>query len=163
MTGTLITVLFLMNIMFAFVVLLLFMRQNRLMEIEKRQKHMLEESEQVMYALLEEIKEENERLLRNMTEKQEEALTKREYTPEALIEEIYPNQKSTEPLMEQLELDEIPVKKEPVDLEDPEPPRELLPIKEQVNLLASQGLSVTQIAKKLNKGKTEIELLIKFQ
>ena len=32
----------------------------------------------------------------------------------------------------------------------------------QVKILQNQGLSTAEIAKKLNKGKTEIELLLKF-
>ncbi|MFJ7747072.1 DUF6115 domain-containing protein [Peribacillus sp. NPDC097295] len=40
---------------------------------------------------------------------------------------------------------------------------EELSLNEQVNYLAEQGLSIEEIAKKLNRGQTEIELLIKFQ
>ncbi|VEF48383.1 coupling factor for flagellin transcription and translation [Bacillus freudenreichii] len=164
MTGSLISVLFLMNVLFAFSLILLYMRQNRLLEIEKRQKLLLEESEQVMSALLEEIKEENERLLRTMNESREEAITKGKLFPEALMEELE-HEQIGEPLkilknMDQADLSGASVAE---DLKGSESALESLPLKEQVDLLASQGLSVTQIAKKLHKGKTEIELLMKFQ
>src|SRR5690606_23410634 len=60
-----------MNILLAFALLILYMRQNKLVEIEKRQKLALEEAEQVMAALLEEIKEENERLITRIKESRE--------------------------------------------------------------------------------------------
>ena len=42
-------------------------------------------------------------------------------------------------------------------------PLEELSINEQVDYLAEQGLSIEEIARKLNRGQTEIELLLKFQ
>ncbi|RST75504.1 hypothetical protein D4T97_009730 [Siminovitchia acidinfaciens] len=153
-----------MNVLFAFSLLLLYMRQNRLLEIEKRQKLLLEESEQVMSALLEEIKEENERLLRTLNESREEAITKGKVVPEALMEELE-HEQIGEPLNILKNMDQADPSGDSVaeELKGSESALESLPLREQVDLLASQGLSVTQIAKKLHKGKTEIELLMKFQ
>lgn len=162
MTGTLIFILFLLNILFAFALLLLYMRQNRLMDIEKSQKLMLEESEQVMAALLEEMKEENERLLSFVTENK--AIEDRP-TVNNIIEEMKP-----EPGVAVQENDPDGKKPwEPSDHHVPEVSQESdqvsgsMTLREQVEILASQGLTITEIARKLNKGKTEIELLMKFQ
>ncbi|MBM6618417.1 hypothetical protein [Bacillus suaedaesalsae] len=46
--------------------------------------------------------------------------------------------------------------------EPKEPPFESLPLNVQVQLLSKEGLTVEEIAKRLNKGKTEIELFLKF-
>lgn len=46
--------------------------------------------------------------------------------------------------------------------ESKEPPFESLPIGTQVKILSEEGLSVEEIAKKLSKGRTEIELFLKF-
>ncbi|KAA0547910.1 hypothetical protein FZW96_09215 [Bacillus sp. BGMRC 2118] len=42
------------------------------------------------------------------------------------------------------------------------PPFESLPLNVQVQILSKEGLTVEEIAKRLNKGKTEIELFLKF-
>lgn len=162
MTGTLIFILFLLNILFAFALLLLFMRQNRLMDIEKRQKLMLEESEQVMAALLEEMKEENERLLDLVTENK--ALEDRPLA-NMIIEEMNPQPDAAVQQNDSEEKKPL----EPSDHDVPEASQESdevsgsMTLREQVEILAAQGLTITEIARKLNKGKTEIELLMKFQ
>lgn len=56
-----------------------------------------------------------------------------------------------------------PKKEEKKLIDEPnEPPFESLPIGTQVKILSEEGLSVEEIAKKLNKGRTEIELFLKF-
>lgn len=164
MTGTLIFFLFLLNILLAFALLLLYMRQNRLMDMEKRQKLLLEESEQVMAALLEEMKEENERLLSRMNEKE----AKNDKAPGEIID-ILIEEEHFKPIFEEpIEIPEndsvesesmvsASESKEYVKTDEP------ISLKEQVEHLARQGLTVTEIARKLHKGKTEIELLMKFQ
>lgn len=163
MTGTLIFILFLINVLLAFALLLLYMRQNKLMGIEKRQQLVLKESEQVMASLLEEIKDENEKLLSRLMASRETE----DKTTDAMIADI---------IMEEKDL--VPVDEEPQDVQEEVKPLESkqdpqsdasddatdpLPLREQVKLLAEQGLTVTDIARKLNKGKTEIELLMKFR
>ncbi|WP_144461066.1 Swarming motility protein SwrB [Siminovitchia fortis] len=162
MTGTLIFILFLMNILLAFALLILYMRQNKLVEIEKRQKLALEEAEQVMAALLEEIKEENERLITRIKESRE--------TEDKMAADIIMEKKDSVPAAEEHQV----VQEAEGSLEPTEEPASVqssasgeaedpMPLREQVELLAEQGLTVTDIARKLNKGKTEIELLMKFK
>ncbi len=159
MTGTLIFILFLMNILLALALLLLYLRQNKLLEIEKRQKLVLDESEQLMATLLEEIKEENEKLLSRMNDRGE-----KEKTENAMVEE-----KSLLPMEDELkDLQSFDPKKPPVTSQTNESNESdegavPLSLREQAKVLAEQGMTVTEIARKLNKGKTEIELLLKFQ
>ncbi len=163
MTGTLIFILFLINVLLAFALLLLYMRQNKLMGMEKRQQLVLKESEQVMASLLEEIKDENEKFLSRLMESRE---TEDKNTDAMIADNI----------MEEKDL--VPVDEEPQDVQEEVKPLEpkqdpqsdasdnatvQLPLREQVELLTEQGLTVTDIARKLNKGKTEIELLMKFR
>lgn len=166
MTGTLIFILFLMNILLAFALLILYMRQNKLVEIEKRQKLALEEAEQVMAALLEEIKEENERLITRIKESRETE----DKMADAMAADIIMEKKDSVPAAEEHQV----VQEAEGSLEPTEEPASVqssasgeaddpMPLREQVELLAEQGLTVTDIARKLNKGKTEIELLMKFK
>ncbi len=165
MTGTLIFILFLINVLLAFALLLLYMRQNKLMGIEKRQQLVLKESEQVMASLLEEIKDENEKLLSRLMESREtEDKTTDAITANIIMEEkkLVPATEEHQDVQEEarpLESKQDPQSKSDVS-DDATGPQ---PLREQVELLAEQGLTVTDIARKLNKGKTEIELLMKFR
>ncbi|GIN94708.1 swarming motility protein SwrB [Siminovitchia terrae] len=162
-TGTLVFILFLINVLLAFALLLLYMRQNKLMGIEKRQQLVLKESEQVMASLLEEIKDENEKLLSRLMESRETE----DKTTAAIAANIIMEEKKLVPATEEhqdvqeearpLESKQDPLSDVSDDATDPQP------LREQVKLLAEQGLTVTDIARKLNKGKTEIELLMKFR
>ncbi|MBD8004038.1 hypothetical protein [Bacillus norwichensis] len=156
-TGTLIFILFLINVLLAFALLLLYMRQNKLMGIEKRQLLVLKESEQVMASLLEEIKDENEKLLSRLMESREtEDTTMDAITANSIMEE-----KQFVPTTEKHQQETVkPLDPQGAVSDDAVDP---MPLREQVELLTEQGLTVTDIARKLNKGKTEIELLLKFQ
>ncbi|MFD1705902.1 hypothetical protein ACFSCZ_03940 [Siminovitchia sediminis] len=162
MTGTLIFILFLLNILLVFAVVLLYMRQNRLVEMEQRQQQLLEESEHAMAALLEEIKDENENLIRRLyglndhlasTEQQgdeRKSETGSVVEPEAEESPLQPPENIETPFVEV------------VLSGDKEKPEEI-PLRDQVEMLAKEGWSISEIAKKLRKGKTEIELLMKLQ
>ena len=65
MSGIFMFILFLLNILTIFAVIVLFLRQNRFIQAEKDQKAMMAEMEELMSGYMMEMKEENEALLEN--------------------------------------------------------------------------------------------------
>ena len=63
MTGIFMFILFLLNIITIFAVIVLYLRQNRFIQAEKDQKAMMAEMEALMSGYIMEMKEENEALL----------------------------------------------------------------------------------------------------
>ena len=192
-------------------IIVLYLRQNRLYEVEKKQEQLAGEMEELFSAYLIEMREENERFFKKVKEMQfnktEDSLQKEESIgnesqkihttfresdnssfkhKESMISEE-PSQyrkgnlyqvaqayKNSYKPQEDAGQDpnsnsSFPQKEEPKEkiIEEPhltnkEGDAPNSPIFEAL-LLKKQGLSITEIAKKMNKGKTEIELLLKFQ
>lgn len=205
MTTFLLIISLLLNGIAIFSVIVLFLRQNRLLEVENRQEKMMKDMEEIISSYLYEMKEENEAFIqrfqksahineRQLAKQDHAALppnegTKRqslqgeskiteEWTEKAagafkqqavkayqsnaaenknkeVIPELpddgkdHPQSASSEPDLEAA----------PKDSPD-EIYRDLFV--NQVMILKQQGHSVETIARKLHKGKTEIELLLKF-
>ena len=63
MSGIFMFILFLLNIVTIFAVIVLYLRQNRFIQAEKDQKAMMAEMEELMSGYIMEMKEENEALL----------------------------------------------------------------------------------------------------
>src|SRR5699024_3873754 len=70
MISTLIIILFLLNCVTIFAVILIYMRQNRLMELEKQQSKNYLESQELLSSFLFELKEENERFAKLLNEQE---------------------------------------------------------------------------------------------
>lgn len=211
MSGIFMFILFLLNIITIFAVIVLFLRQNRFMQVEKNQKTMMAEMEELMSGYIMEMKEENEALLEKLSIKNQSSIMNDvEKGPSILNEmndfikelpnmeeqnhphltystknqavEAYKNQSITK---QQLKVESIPLDEDRLEvsidseiqgnntekatfvktlqttlngqsLQEPT-------LHEQVNLFAMQGLSAEEIAQKLKCGKTEVELLLKFQ
>ena len=62
-------ILFLLNILTIFAVIVLFLRQNRFIQVEKDQKAMVTEMEELMSGYIMEMKEENEALVEKLADK----------------------------------------------------------------------------------------------
>lgn len=177
MTSALIFLLFILNAVLIFTVILLYMRQNRLMEMEKAQQKVQAETEELMTSFLLEIKEENQLFMSKLDDlrKSQQAKGKESSTIEK--EEIVGREKQ--------KIDELPTVEtknfvrmqaekayhvssaEQSGIKDSEEDSENL---SQINLFADQvqslhakGLSVEDIAQRLNKGKTEVSLALKFK
>ena len=71
MTGIFMFILFLLNIITIFAVIVLFLRQNRFIQAEKDQKAMVAEMEELMSGYMMEMKEENEALLEKLMNKKQ--------------------------------------------------------------------------------------------
>jgi hypothetical protein len=160
------TILFLICFMLIFIlfylVIILFQKVTRINEIEKKQSEVLKEIEDVLTSYIMEIKEENDTFLMKMVNtSQAEPITDREKDMENSTISIRENEISDEDLKELLPLaknEEIltsTIINEKLDTNES--------LLSKVVSLDQQGMSVEDIAKKLNKGKTEIELLLKFR
>ena len=132
----------------------------------------MKEMDQSVLAYLQEIKEENDRLINQLNQRyapQSETLDKRLPTEET--KEKSGTEKPVEP---KPIVPSVPVHhalrsyKKTAGTENKEPPinheKEVRPLddRERARQLYAEGKSVTDIAREMEKGKTEIELLLKF-
>ncbi|WP_404409208.1 DUF6115 domain-containing protein [Jeotgalibacillus malaysiensis] len=125
---------------------LLFLRQNRLISKEVQHEKTLNEIEQTFTGYLLEMKEENEQFLNQF-----EKLSKTKPDEE---EAEKPPQEPVVSLKTARNLASAAYKK-------PQTSRQLS-VKEQAISMIDQGYSIEEIAKELKKGKTEVELMLKF-
>ncbi|MGE7877080.1 hypothetical protein [Peribacillus muralis] len=200
--------LFVLNICSIFAIIILYLRQNRLGKLEKDQKAIISEMEQLLSGYLMEMKEDSEALIKAFTEpaamskhpvqKERDGLAKepvgeKETKQEQALPEEYNVENWASTKRQALDA----YKNMPANHED-----KLLPLKiedkvelssaahstttegkqavkgfpdllksslqepslnEQVDELVAQGHSLEEIAKKLGRGQTEIELLLKFR
>ncbi len=143
------TICFILHLFAFFWIFLLSMRLKRSNEIEKRQAEIQKEIEDLFQSYLLEMKEENEKLL-NLIDKSNSTLTP---TP------VVKREKVTQQLYQTQE------KPKPKEYTPPMPTaqdRFEQSLNSKVVLLHKQGFKTEEIAQKLNKGKTEIELILKF-
>jgi hypothetical protein len=189
------------NILAFLAIINLYLRQNRFIQLEKKQEKMMQELEEVMSTFMLEIKEENEQFMNRLqqigTHKDDEEKKsgetsepnsskhhiKRKQTEHAFKigkaasfqavkaykKNVYDSQKPIKkgksiPLTDDsFEIasandDRFLDKNQEIDQKDDDVKSLLY----EAILLQKKGLSLEDIAKKLNKGKTEIELLLKF-
>lgn len=198
MTTGIIFVLFIIQLITIFFIILLNGRISKFKDLEIRQNQLIREMDDAISLYLLEMKEENDRLISELQqmkstvkvtqvttpptikevelsqveqlvkmEKQQESqrtdelknLEKRQFVPKTTATNAYIKQKS------QLAVNPLEMEHEhqPMDEEmiEKTPPKERT-YEEQVIAYYNEGKSIENIAKIMNKGKTEIELLIKF-
>lgn len=150
-----------------FLIILLNMKVSKFKDIEARQAQVIREMDDAIGMYLMDMKEENDRLIRELSQiepmelrstfiKEQKVNTERVMPPKTIVPislaaNVYNKQK---PLMAEVQ----PIEK----VEDTVVEKQLAPFEQQVLQLHAQGLSIKDIAKQTQKGKTEIELLIKF-
>ncbi|KYD29561.1 hypothetical protein [Parageobacillus toebii] len=154
MIAFLLVVSFILHALSLFVIILLYLQLSKVKETEKRQQQMAEEIEQTFSAYLLEWKEENERFLKELTDmltnrtkadrKQSSSKADATSTKEEALPNYFPN------------VDDV---KDIVDIRHQAMPS----LVEEAWQLFEQGKTIEEIAKILKKGKTEIELLLKFR
>ncbi|QSB48190.1 hypothetical protein [Parageobacillus toebii] len=153
MIAFLLVVSFILHALSLFVIILLYLQLSKVKETEKRQQQMAEEMEQTFSAYLLEWKEENERFLKELSDmltnrtkadrKQSPSKADATSTKEEALPNYFPN------------VDDV---KDIVDIRHQAMPS----LVEEAWQLFEQGKTIEEIAKILKKGKTEIELLLKF-
>lgn len=185
LTGLLIFFLFMLNILLILAIILLYLRQNRFIEIEGKQRKIQEESEEILTAFILEIKEENEQFIEKINkmqqtinslqlkeqkpsqseenshfpisdkqnDQQDRSLTPKAYS-RLLASQTYKNDVYQVRENEKIDEDQLEIHTEKQVEEKT--------MIQHVSDLNKQGLSSGEIAKVLKKGRTEIELLLKF-
>ena len=188
MTTFLLLLSLMLNVAAIFAIILLYLRQNRLAEAEKKQGKIIKEIEEVFSSYLLELKEENDKFLELMTKAniqptsgdQEATAVDADETANADSNEFSPEpqiyrlgkginyqaarnayRKNSQTDIDRGESEEIEI--ENLLHEEPLPETKELSFKEKVVSMKNQGLTTEEIARELDKGKTEIELLLKFR
>lgn len=185
-----------LNVVSLFIILILYLRQNRLFEVEKNQEKLLKEMEGIISSYLLEIREDNEQFI-NKIKEMDESRSKR-MDPIMETDPTYSNHTQTnlkgiENIKEIEEKDTVTIRPvtairtqvakaykqnhrndkksnndETNHTENFEDKKKIAMVSEkkspieEIILLQEQGFSNEEIARKLNKGKTEIQLLLKF-
>lgn len=200
MTSVFLFISIVLNIIALFSIVILYLRQSKLFEVEKKQQRMIEEMEDVISTYLAEMREENESFIERMTKTATKQFPEQEYKKkkEVSVEPILPSaeeekipysiKSSKSHAVKAYKIGAIqPLTDEDVEVllpdfneaEDPSldpevekiveenlqevtEPKEMS-LLEEVIYLQEQGLTYEEIAKKLHKGQTEIELLLKFR
>lgn len=212
MTTFLLIISLLLNGITIFSIIILYARQNRLLEVEKAQEHIVKEMEEVISSYLLEMKEENEDFIKQfqqintslpsdkiqMGNQQKGNLNKLKAAAKDVNSGAEENEEKNKwnskvgnalkrqavqayhsmttikeensPVLSPNKIEDSPLPagtnqaenntNEQMQQTNEEIYRDLFV--NQVRLLQKQGLSIDEIAKKMNRGKTEIELLLKF-
>jgi len=164
------------------------MQLSKYKEIETSLFHIKQETEDVLYSFIEEWKEENEEFLNKLSShsnnnkqvvkaptinrnesfvSKKQNLVKRfdfvEKQTEIDYKDLLLNESDQNDISERIQNLEKPVTEsvKPTDQQTPERPRNSL--LDEIISMKNDGLTTDEIAKKLDKGKTEIELMLKLR
>lgn len=171
--------LFLIQMITIFVIVLLYSKLSKFQNLEKRQNELINEMDNAISVYLMEMKEENDRLISELkkpnvaqktatSRKEEPSLTlkvkeqemePRKFVPVKQAASAYQKQKTQQHVEEKN--DEAIVKAEPLsDVNDVQ--EQKMTFEQQVIHHYRNGKTIEEIAKMMERGKTEIELLVKF-
>ncbi|GKV64166.1 MULTISPECIES: helix-turn-helix domain-containing protein [unclassified Sporosarcina] len=161
--GIIVAILFILQIISFMIMTLLFLKVSKFNNLEKKQQQLMDEMDHSVMAYLAEIKEENDRLIEQLNRKTDFTLS-----PEVPFQQPPVKQKpAAEPERVQQKSHPVPVQfalrsyqKTAATTEQQE--AEPLDDRAKAKLMHAEGKSVEEIAKELGKGRTEIELLLKF-
>ncbi|PAQ15908.1 hypothetical protein CD798_04085 [Bacillaceae bacterium SAOS 7] len=151
MTTLFIMTSLILNAVALFAIILLFLRQNRLFDLKNQQRKIAQEMEGMMDAYLLEMKEENEKFIEQLSQKA--SVNEAKPSPVQEQELLIPNLQRARAVKG--------YKAANSTNEHTTPPKKKQ-VEDEIDLLHKQGFTVEEIAKKLNKGKTEVELALKF-
>jgi hypothetical protein len=157
MTNFLLVLSLILHAVGFYFITLLFMKYQSVKHIEERQAAMLAETEQYLSAYLMELKDENEKLLSEMKHMQRSEHKSKENNA--------PRQPDVKDSVEEADFPVPSFTHEDrveISFHNPEPASPLT-LEEKAFQLNQKGFSAEEIAKQLNKGITEIELMLKFR
>jgi hypothetical protein len=157
MSGLFFAFLFILQLVSFFLIAILNARLSKLQDVERKQQVLMKEMDDAVSAYLFEIKDENNRLLKELSRRPSsyEGIEVQSQSPQ---DELHFSSRSTVSKTKVANL-----YKQTLNIADSEVTTIPITLKEQVDNLYSQGKSIEQIAKQLEKGKTEIELMLKFR
>lgn len=170
-----------MQVISFYIIALLYMKVSKFDDLERRQNKLMKEMDNAISAYLFEVKEENDKLIEKLSPKVNEAESSANFEATAQEVHIDEQQKAKEEPQIPVTIPEYTMRnharksyetiQKSVTQSDPEEDLQVnVHNLEEVELddrtralrLSEAGLSVEEIAKKLNKGRTEIELILKF-
>jgi len=157
MSGVFIAFLFILQLVSFFLIAILNARLSKLQDVERKQQVLMKEMDDAVSAYLVEIKDENNRLLEELSRKSV-SFEGIEVQSQRTQDEVH---FSNRPTISKTKVANL--YKQTLKTDETERTLKPLSIKEQVHQLYSDGNSIEQIAKTLEKGKTEIELMLKFR
>ncbi|GLC87373.1 DUF6115 domain-containing protein [Lysinibacillus piscis] len=172
MTTILITILFILQLLSFYFIVILNVKLAKFKDLENKQERLMREMDDTISMYLADMKDENDRLIQELQEttkpakkvvnaQDEVAATDavvespalhnepRLYVPKAVAANAYTRQQHAQTQPSRSSIVQPEVKE--------------LTLEQKVIQLATQGKTSEEIAKELQKGKTEIELLLKFQ
>ncbi|MEQ6356423.1 hypothetical protein ABNX05_17485 [Lysinibacillus sp. M3] len=194
MTIILIAVLFILQLLSFYFLIILNTKLAKFKDLEKKQERLMREMDDTISVYLAEMKDENDRLIQELQRasksgtpmnavKQEEQIVRQQEQPSSLIKEestvdgsvsldqepriyvpknivanAYSRQQQSGAKAEAKVVHSAQQPSEATEKEESKP----LTLEQQAIELAKQGKTSEEIAKQLQKGKTEIELLLKF-
>ncbi|WP_042471966.1 hypothetical protein [Bacillus ndiopicus] len=157
-----------------YLIILLNNKVSKFKDLEVRQDQLMQEMDNAIGVYLIEMREENDRLLRELTVKSTTSVANQQRIVEqevATTLEIKNEQLSETILKEPMQIEKkafVPknvaasVYKQHKIKEPSAPKQEPITLEQQIITMHKNGQSIEEIAKQTQKGKTEIELLIKF-
>ncbi|GCD83324.1 swarming motility protein SwrB [Parageobacillus thermoglucosidasius] len=155
MIALLLVISFVLHAVSLFIIILLYLQLSKVKEMEKRQQQMAEEMEQTFSAYLLEWKEENERFLKKLSDMANNRSQEEVKNHPSVVQATSANEKELPDYFPNV--DDV---KDIVDIRQQAAPPLLA---DEAWKLYEQGKTIEEIAKMLKKGKTEIELLLKFR
>ena len=203
MTAFLLIVSLILNITALLAIVILFLRQNKLLQVDQQQKKNIKELEELISSYLLEMKDENDRFIKHVKNLNQvkPIASKNDYNPVSLVEDglgqeraekfqsqsdssrniakITSNRAVQAYQQYQMPQDNVvsmkkdkPKEQDAIEsnsasiahtLERPNKNTVQDLLVSQLITMRQKGISVDEMARKLNKGKTEIELLLKFR
>ncbi|KPL61110.1 DUF6115 domain-containing protein [Rossellomorea vietnamensis] len=157
---------FLLNIVSLLSIVILYSRQNRFVNMEKEQKKIIVEMEDIISAYLIEMKEENDEFMRNFSTQVRNDKETVLHSEENEQEDLVPSEKVTKWTgtgYKRASQAYKQMKDHGKDPDEQSQESEQDPFIKQVLTLREKGMSIEEIAESLGKGQTEIELLLKFR
>jgi hypothetical protein len=163
MSTFLFVISFILHLISFFFIILLSLKLAKVKEVETKQAKMMKDMEEAIAAYLLEFKEENEKFIDTLTKtiNRVELQHKKEEKAEKQVPTYLPN---IEQIKDQVDISMTHINHEKISSSNnTEMNKEMQSIMQQALQLHRQGKTIEEIARILEKGKTEIELLLKFQ
>ncbi|TMU87762.1 hypothetical protein FGG79_06525 [Bacillus sp. BHET2] len=162
---------FLLNIISLLSIVILYSRQNRFVHMEKEQKKMISDMEDVISAYLIEMKEENDEFIRTFKTKVQDETEGFGQTNDMNQDNGQASDARTIRTGAGYKVAQKAYQQTNNLISEPAHPTEQMkmkqpendPLIQQVILLKEKGMPIEEIAKSVGKGQTEIELLLKFR
>jgi HSP90 family molecular chaperone len=167
----LLVISFTLHIISFFFIILLYLKLSKVREVETKQSQMMKEMEQAVTAYLLEFKEENEKFLDKLTKamnhrelRDGKAKRKTANTDDEKEDMLPIYMPKLEEIKDQVDISSVHKKNEQAERNNnADIKKEMQSIMQQALQLHKEGKSIEEIARILEKGKTEIELLLKFR